>query len=262
MTIAHVLKKNNYICSRKHSNNNHKSHSKMKRILFAAVLLLGMSTTLLAQNEPLTRSTMGPGMYNDPFAAQAVRHARMDALVRGWRLSVDGGGQRTWGFDARSLNNSRFDAEIGYRFNRISYLGASLGFSAYRLGLPKEGLTDIANYEGSKVGMPLSLTYRGYLLMQRFASPYAWARGTYAVSKAETSNLAFGLGVDFLLMKGATLFVQAGIGGIGMVNGEGFLKSRLDAADGWQTYSAGPVGEFSIGFSIPLTHSVDPYQYK
>lgn len=223
---------------------NHSFEKNMKRLLIAAVLLLGLGTTMNAQ------------VYDDPFAARAIHNAHMDERVRGWKLSVDGGGQRTWGVQKQSFNNSRFDAEVGYRFNRHNYLGASVGISAYRFSsIHGSDNTQPAQYSGAKVGIPLSLVYRGYLVAEEFASPYMYVRGNACTSKIEDYNLGVGLGVDFQIGRGATVFAQAGVSGLGFVRGNGFFKSRLDAASGWTkgAFTAGPVGDLSVGVSIPLS---------
>lgn len=221
------------------NNNPNPYHKTMKKILFAAVLLLGMSTALQAQ------------VYDDPFAAKAVHNAHQDAALRGWKLSIDGGGQRVLAYKDRSFNNTRFDAEFGYRFNRSNYLGVSVGISSYNYTKDKTGLNPVYPKK-SKMGLPLSLIYRGYFVTEQFASPYLYVRGNYCTSQIEDVNLGVGLGIEFLLGKSASVFLQGGFSGLGFLRGEGFFKSRLQAHDAWQTYSAGPVGDLSIGVSVPL----------
>lgn len=212
----------------------------MKKIFLAAVLLLGLSTSLFAQ------------VYDDPFTNRAVHNARQDAALRGWKLSIDGGGQRVFGYKYRSFNNSRFDAELGYRFNRSNYLGASIGLSSYNYSKQKGEVTIPYDNKKSHIGIPFSLIYRGYFVTERFASPYLYVRGNACTSKIEDVNLGAGLGIEFRLISAANIFLQGGFSGLGFLRGDGFFKSRLQAYDAWQNYSAGPVGDLCIGVSIPL----------
>ena len=232
----------------------------MKKMFLAVVLLLGMSTNLFAQtNNPMdARQYPGQydyGMYNgDDLARKAIRNARLDERVRGFRIAFDGGTQHAFKYEGQSFNNSRFDAEIGYRFNRISYLGASFGVNSYTL-TPVQDNQSMKEYDGKKIGMPLSLVYRAYL-MQRFASPYAYLRGTTYLGKIDQSELGFGIGVEFNIAKGASVFAQAGISGMGFINGENFFRHRLQSgADGsWDKYGAGSLGDIAFGVRIPLAY--------
>lgn len=227
----------------------------MKKLLLAAVLLLGMSTNLLAQTERPMGGTYGYDPYaGDALAQKAIRNARLDEMVRGFRVAFDGGTQHTFKYEGQSFNNSRFDAEFGYRFNRVSYIGASFGVNKYT-PTAVENNAAIPAYTGKKVAMPLSLVYRAYL-MQRFVSPYAYLRGTTYWGQIDQSELGFGVGAEFNIAKGATIFAQAGLSGMGMVNGEGFFKHRLQSGvDGsWDTYAAGPLGDICFGVRIPLSY--------
>ena len=232
----------------------------MKKLIMAAVLLLGMSTNLFAQNnQPVDArqysGQYGYGMYaGDDLARKAVRNARLDERVRGFRIAFDGGTQHAFKYEGQSFNNSRFDAEVGYRFNRISYIGASIGVNSYTPTAVQDD-KEIAPYDGKKIGMPLSLVYRAYL-MQRFASPYAYLRGTTVVGNIDNLDLGFGVGVEFNIAKGATIFAQAGLSGMGFIDGESFFKHRLQSGtDGsWDKYAAGPLGDIAFGVRIPLSY--------
>ena len=232
----------------------------MKKNILAVVLLLGMSTSLFAQVEtqsPADRYGV-PGygsLYaGDELAQKAIRNAHMDERVRGLRIAFDGGTQHTFKYEGQSFNNSRFDAEVGYRFNRISYLGVSVGVNKYNYTSQQEGTT-AAEYDGKKIGMPLSLIYRAYM-MQRFISPYAYLRGTTVVGKIDDTDLGIGIGVELNIAKGATIFAQAGLSGMGFIGGESFFKNRLQAGtDGsWDKYGAGPLGDICFGVRIPMSY--------
>lgn len=230
----------------------------MKKILLAAVLLLGMSTTTFAQFKTDKNSSIyGYGITSSDEIA--IRRHRLDEKARGFRIAFDGGNQRVLKWDGLSLNNSRFDCELGYRFNRISYIGASIGVNTYRQTI--NNLDDatsekapLAEYDGKKVGMPLSLIYRAYL-MERFVSPYAYLRGTTKIGAIEDINLGLGVGLELNLVKGASIFGQVGISGMGFIGGESFFKSRVQSGlnGTWDTFSAGPIGEFALGVRIPLS---------
>jgi hypothetical protein len=234
----------------------------MKKLFLAAMLLLGMSTHLFAQNNqtegirqyPTQPGLYGYGMYsNDELARKAVLNARLNEMVRGFRIAFDGGTQHTLKYEGQSFNNSRFNAEFGYRLSHSSYIGVSIGVNKYTATLKKG--ESIEDYDGSKLGMPLSLIYRAYLF-QRFASPYAYLRGTKVVGKIDNIDLGIGVGVEINIAKGASIFAQAGLSGMGFIHGEGFFKSRLQAGDdsSWDKYGAGPLGDISFGVRIPLSY--------